>query len=89
LTTATGQAVASQLRRLPAHPEVADSVRRLDDAGLRLAALTNSTEQLATAHWSTPASSTPSNWSCRPTGRPAWWDVGVEAEDIVGVVAVS
>jgi 2-haloacid dehalogenase len=43
------QAVAAQLRQLPAHPEVADALRRLGDAGLRLAALTNSTEEVATA----------------------------------------
>jgi 2-haloacid dehalogenase len=43
------QAVAAQLRQLPAHPEVAGALRRLGDAGLRLAALTNSTEQVARA----------------------------------------
>ena len=43
------EAVAAQMRRLPAHPEVAGALRRLRDAGLRLAALTNSTEQVARA----------------------------------------
>jgi 2-haloacid dehalogenase len=43
------KAVAAQLRQLPAHPEVADALRRLRDAGLRLAALTNSTEDVARA----------------------------------------
>jgi 2-haloacid dehalogenase len=43
------QAVAAQLRQLPAYPEVADTLRRLRDAGLRLAALTNSTEEVARA----------------------------------------
>jgi 2-haloacid dehalogenase len=43
------EAVAAQLRQLHAHPEVADALRRLRDAGLRLAALTNSTEQVARA----------------------------------------
>jgi 2-haloacid dehalogenase len=43
------EAVAAQLRRLPAHLEVADALRRLGDAGLRLAALTNSTEEVARA----------------------------------------
>jgi 2-haloacid dehalogenase len=43
------EAVAAQLRQLPAHPEVADALRRLGDAGLRLAALTNSTEEVARA----------------------------------------
>jgi 2-haloacid dehalogenase len=37
------QAVATQLRQLPAHPEVPGALRRLRDVGLRLAALTNST----------------------------------------------
>jgi 2-haloacid dehalogenase len=41
------QAVATQLRQLPAHPEVAPALRRLGDAGLRLASLTNSTEEVA------------------------------------------
>jgi 2-haloacid dehalogenase len=43
------KAVAAQMRQLPAHPEVADALRRLRDAGLRLAALTNSTEEVARA----------------------------------------
>jgi 2-haloacid dehalogenase len=43
------EAVAGQLRRLPAHPEVPGALRRLGDAGLRLAALTNSTEEVARA----------------------------------------
>jgi 2-haloacid dehalogenase len=43
------EAVAAQLRQLPAHPEVVPALRRLRDAGLRLAALTNSTEQVARA----------------------------------------
>ena len=41
------EAVAAQMRQLPAHPEVAGALRRLRDAGLRLASLTNSTEQVA------------------------------------------
>lgn len=36
------------IRALPAHPEVADSLARLQHAGLRLAALTNSTLAVAT-----------------------------------------
>jgi 2-haloacid dehalogenase len=43
------EAVATQMRQLPAHPEVAGALRRLGDAGLRLASLTNSTEQVARA----------------------------------------
>jgi len=42
-------AIAGQMRRLPAHPEVPEALRHLHDAGLRLAALTNSTEQVARA----------------------------------------
>jgi 2-haloacid dehalogenase len=37
------------MRQLPAHPEVDGALQRLRDAGLRLAALTNSTEQVARA----------------------------------------
>jgi 2-haloacid dehalogenase len=43
------EAVAAQMRQLPAHPEVDGALRRLRDAGLRLAALTNSTEEVARA----------------------------------------
>ncbi|HYY79722.1 MAG TPA: haloacid dehalogenase type II [Actinomycetes bacterium] len=43
------QAVLGQVRALPAHPEVPGALRRLREAGLRLAALTNSTEQVARA----------------------------------------
>ena len=49
LTDDDKQAVATQLRQLPAHPEVAGALGRLGDAGLRLAALTNSTEEVARA----------------------------------------
>ena len=37
------------LRELPAHPEVAESLDRLRDAGFRLATLTNSTQEVAEA----------------------------------------
>jgi 2-haloacid dehalogenase len=43
------EAIVGQLRELPAHPEVAGALGRLREAGLRLAALTNSTEQVARA----------------------------------------
>jgi 2-haloacid dehalogenase len=43
------EVIAAQMRRLPAHPEVAPALRRLRDAGLRLASLTNSTEEVARA----------------------------------------
>jgi 2-haloacid dehalogenase len=43
------EAIAGQLRKLPAHPEVPGALGRLREAGLRLAALTNSTEQIARA----------------------------------------
>ena len=49
LTDRDREAVAAQLRHLPAHPEAADALRRLRDAGLRLASLTNSTEEVARA----------------------------------------
>jgi 2-haloacid dehalogenase len=42
-------AVAAQLRRLPPHPEVPEALERLRGAGFRLAALTNSTEEVARA----------------------------------------
>jgi 2-haloacid dehalogenase len=42
-------AIAAGLRRLPAHPEVPGALARLQAAGLRLAALTNSTEEVARA----------------------------------------
>jgi 2-haloacid dehalogenase len=37
------------MRELPPHPEVAESLERLREAGLRLATLTNSTRQVAEA----------------------------------------
>jgi 2-haloacid dehalogenase len=43
------EAILGQMRKLPAHPEVAGALGRLRQAGLRLAALTNSTEQVAGA----------------------------------------
>jgi 2-haloacid dehalogenase len=49
LRDADREAIAGQLRRLPAHPEVPGAPRRLRQAGMRLAALTNSTEQVARA----------------------------------------
>ena len=42
-------AVAAQRGQLPAHPVLAGALQRLRDAGLRLASLTNSTEQVARA----------------------------------------
>jgi 2-haloacid dehalogenase len=49
LRDADREAIVGQLRKLPAHPEVPGALRRLREAGLRLAALTNSTEQVAQA----------------------------------------
>ena len=43
------QHILSGMRELPPHPEVEDSLGRLRDAGFRLAALTNSTGQVAEA----------------------------------------
>jgi 2-haloacid dehalogenase len=42
-------AILSEMRRLPPHPEVPESLERLRQAGLRLVTLTNSTEQVARA----------------------------------------
>jgi 2-haloacid dehalogenase len=41
--------VVGGMTRLPAHPEVPGALGRLGEGGLRLAALTNSTERVATA----------------------------------------
>lgn len=43
------QAILGGMRELPPHPEVAESLDRLRDAGIRLAALTNSTQEVAEA----------------------------------------
>jgi 2-haloacid dehalogenase len=43
------EAVVGGMTRLPAHPEVPGALRRLEEGGLRLAALTNSTERVARA----------------------------------------
>jgi 2-haloacid dehalogenase len=43
------QKILGGMRELPPHPEVAQSLDRLRDAGLRLATLTNSTQQVAEA----------------------------------------
>jgi 2-haloacid dehalogenase len=42
-------AILGMMRTLPPHPEVPDALERLRSAGLRLAALTNSTQEVATA----------------------------------------
>ncbi|MGI9050015.1 MAG: haloacid dehalogenase type II [Rubrobacteraceae bacterium] len=41
------QSILSMVPQLPPHPEVEESLGRLRDAGLRLATLTNSTQQVA------------------------------------------
>ncbi len=43
------QHILSGMRELPPHPEVKESLERLRDAGFRLAALPNSTQQVAEA----------------------------------------
>ena len=43
------EAIAGQMRRLPAHPEVPAALERLRGAGFQLAALTNSTLEVASA----------------------------------------
>jgi 2-haloacid dehalogenase len=42
-------AIGGQMRRLPAHAEVPEALRRLRDEGFRMAALTNSTLEVARA----------------------------------------
>lgn len=42
-------AMLSEMRRLPPHPDTQDALTRLQQAGLRLVALTNSTAQVAEA----------------------------------------
>jgi 2-haloacid dehalogenase len=43
------QRILGTIRKLPAHPEVVDGLSRLRDAGFRMAALTNSTAEVAEA----------------------------------------
>jgi 2-haloacid dehalogenase len=43
------QRILGTVRKLPAHPDVADGLARLRDAGFRMAALTNSTAEVAEA----------------------------------------
>ena len=43
------QHILSGMRELPPHPEVEEGLRRLKNAGFRLASLTNSTQQVAEA----------------------------------------
>ena len=43
------QLILGGMRELPAHPEVAENLSRLRESGLRLATLTNSTQQVAEA----------------------------------------
>jgi 2-haloacid dehalogenase len=47
LTDEDREMILGGMRELPPHPEVAESLERLRDAGLRLATLTNSTQQVA------------------------------------------
>jgi 2-haloacid dehalogenase len=49
LTEDDRKAILGGMRELPPHPEVPDSLRRLHEAGLRLCALTNSTQAVAEA----------------------------------------
>ncbi|MBA2336485.1 MAG: haloacid dehalogenase type II [Acidimicrobiia bacterium] len=49
LAAADRDAILATMRALPPHPEVASALDRLAAAGLRLAALTNSTEAVANA----------------------------------------
>jgi 2-haloacid dehalogenase len=47
LTAADAEAIAGQMRRLAAHPEVRGALERLKGEGFRMAALTNSTVEVA------------------------------------------
>jgi 2-haloacid dehalogenase len=49
LTDEDRKAILGTMRELPPHPEVPESLRRLGEAGLRMAALTNSTKAVAEA----------------------------------------
>src|ERR671936_1243588 len=49
LSQADQQRILGTVRQLPAHPDVSEALRRLKDAGFRLAALTNSTAEVAEA----------------------------------------
>ena len=49
LTEENKKKILGGMRELTPHPEVAESLERLRDAGLRLATLTNSTQQVAEA----------------------------------------
>jgi len=49
LTDEDRDAILGGMRRLPPHPEVAGALGRLRDAGVRLATLTNSTQEVAEA----------------------------------------
>jgi 2-haloacid dehalogenase len=49
LTDGDRAAIGGQMRQLPAHPEVPGALRRLRGEGFRMAALTNSTLEVATA----------------------------------------
>ncbi len=49
VTEANRNAILGAMRELPPHPEVPESLRRLRAAGLRLCALTNSTQAVAEA----------------------------------------
>ena len=49
LTEEDQQAILGEMRRLPPHPETREALARLQQAGLRLVTLTNSTAQVAEA----------------------------------------
>lgn len=49
LTEEEQQAILGEMRRLPPHPETREALARLQQAGLRLVTLTNSTAQVAEA----------------------------------------
>jgi phosphoglycolate phosphatase-like HAD superfamily hydrolase len=66
LTRDDRNAILGAMRELPPHPEVPDSLRRLHEAGLRLCALTNSTQTVADAQLEHAGLARYSSASCRP-----------------------
>jgi 2-haloacid dehalogenase len=52
LTDADRQAILGAMLNLPPHPEVPDALQKLKDAGIRMAALTNSSQTAANAQLS-------------------------------------
>ncbi len=71
LTPADTEAIGQAMRRLPPHPDVPGGLERLQQAGFRLAALTNSPPEIAQAQMQNAglASYFEQTLSVHPTGR--------------------